>query len=206
MPLHFHLVLQKTVARISRDLCRVQFPLGLDIPFSLIFICILFKFTLSLLAAIMNFAHHQTTTLRRIRPILQQLRGPKSMECAPSHEGGTPAQGCQSWFTARYTRDVFTPREIQRSVFSKHVDFSELTTRNRKNICESEYALCSQVYPEISPLWINQVEMIQWEAACTRDWLVRWIHGESLQIKRNAPKPNSNRIDAPFNASFLQQT
>lgn len=143
-----------------------------------------------------------TNHIRRVlRPqsILQLLLGPKSADSAPSREGAAPARQRHFWFTARYTRDVFLPREVQRSVFSKTVHFSELTTRIRRNTCEPGYALFFQACPEISALWMNRVETIQREAVCTTDWPERRLQGESFGIKRIAPRPsNSNKDGCNF--------
>lgn len=54
--------------------------------------------------------------------------------------------------------------------FFQECRFSELTTRIRKNIHESEYVLLLHAYPEFSAQWMNQVEKIQSEAVCAMDW------------------------------------
>lgn len=166
------------------------------------FIAVYSKFTCSDYELCLPTNYNGRRIWRETRSILQLLLGPKSVESVPSGKGAMPAQGCRFWFMARYTRDVFMPREIQHSFF-KECRISELTTRIRKNICESGYVLFFQVYPEISALQMNQMEVIQWEAVCTMDWLETWIQGESFWIKRIAPRPsNSNKDRCNFYCWF----
>lgn len=133
---------------------------------------------------------------------LQLLLAPKSVESTPSGDGATPAQGCHFSFTARYTRDVFMPQEIQRSVFSKRADLlSSLPELGKMYVNQTMgfFFLLFQVYPKISALWMNQTEMTQWEAVCTTDWPEKWIQGRSFWIRRIAPRPsNSNKDGCNF--------
>lgn len=98
----------------------------------------------------------------------QQLFGPKSVEFLHCWRSHTSTEMPLLIYSKRHTRDVCMPGEIQRSVFSRNIDFlSSLPELGKINVTVFFYLLLFQVYPEISALWMDPTEMTQWEVACT---------------------------------------
>lgn len=131
------------------------------------FIAVYSKFTCSDYELCLPTNYNVRRILRETRSILQLLLGPKSVESVPSGEGATPAQGCRFWFTARYTRDVFMPREIQHS-FLKNVGFlSSLPELGKIYVNQAMFysfksTLRFQLYKWIKWKWYNGKQFVQW--------------------------------------------
>lgn len=143
MLLRFCLVLQKPATPNFYGPVQGSFSIRLAHDIFFYRHVFLLLFPLSLLAAIVNFAHHQTTTLGGS----EVKHGPSCNRCCTQERGV-----CSIWWRSHAGTGVpfliygkihygclYASGNPTFRIF-KECRFSELTTRIRKSICESDYA------------------------------------------------------------------
>lgn len=109
----------------------------------------------------------------------QQLFGPKSVEFLHCWRSYASRDLPLLIYSKRHTRDVFMPWEIQSSNIQRiQIFLSSLPELGKIYMTVFFFVLLFQVCPEISALWMDPREMIQWKLL-VHCWLGRWIQGEN---------------------------